>query len=477
MLCAVNCIPTTGSTVLRTPESLLDLGPASWLLLIDGALGRDDLNKLYQKHAPPTAPTTARLERHQVVGAIVGHAIERSKHGDRTALDAMSQIATKRSRTETKLLTSLTVKSAVERLTTYGGMQFKKQRSRMLWAALCDPRPELAQAGHDMLKTILQAAQSGKNQIKLPTPKKSTTSKAIPSLATPQDSATLGKLRRMLEQKNTQIDELRSTILNLHNQHAKVRGEERRDREHIQHQKSVHSDQRSELVELKKTHQELKNKLDQMIAQHNDAQQTIEHIKQDLDNAHRNHKEQLEAEQNRHQNEQTAWQRERHALLNKEQQAPHGVVVLFDAANLGAGARAAGGNLDFVSVLKRLVRGRQLRHAQAFAVAPKGAERQRFELLLRQAAIHVQWKEKQVFSDGSSKADWDVGLAVAAMQWAGRVETIILASGDGDFLPLVDALKRQGTQLEVAGWPGRIHQAWEQQAHQVTLFDSQDLIR
>ena len=153
------------------------------------------------------------------------------------------------------------------------------------------------------------------------------------------------------------------------------------------------------------------------------------------------------------------------------------MVVLFDAANLGAGARAAGGNLDFIAVLKRLLNDRPLRHAVAFAVAPKGHDRQRFEAHLRQAAIHVQWKEKQEFADGTTKADWDVGLAITAMQWAGRAETMIIASGDGDFLPLIDVLKSHGTQLEVAGWPGRIHKAWEQQANKLTLLDTQDLMR
>ena len=47
----------------------------------------------------------------------------------------------------------------------------------------------------------------------------------------------------------------------------------------------------------------------------------------------------------------------------------------------------------------------------------------------------MRWKAKQTFADGTTKADWDVGLAVTAMQWAGRAATVIIASGDGDFLP------------------------------------------
>ena len=140
---------------MSIPKSLHEIGPAAWLLLFDGALGRDDLNKLYQKNAPPQAPSSARLERQQVVGAIVGHALEQAKHDRLSALNAMSQMASKRSRTETKLLASLPSNEALDRLTTYGGMQFKKQRSRMIWAALNDARGEVSQAAQDMLLRIL----------------------------------------------------------------------------------------------------------------------------------------------------------------------------------------------------------------------------------------------------------------------------------------------------------------------------------
>ena len=47
------------------------------------------------------------------------------------------------------------------------------------------------------------------------------------------------------------------------------------------------------------------------------------------------------------------------------------------------------------------------------------------------------------------KADWDVGIAVDAIRTAELVDTIVLASGDGDFIPLVEFLKNQGRRVEV----------------------------
>ena len=47
------------------------------------------------------------------------------------------------------------------------------------------------------------------------------------------------------------------------------------------------------------------------------------------------------------------------------------------------------------------------------------------------------------------KADWDVGIAVDAIKTAAGVDTIVLVSGDGDFVPLIEYLKNQGKRTEV----------------------------
>ena len=48
----------------------------------------------------------------------------------------------------------------------------------------------------------------------------------------------------------------------------------------------------------------------------------------------------------------------------------------------------------------------------------------------------------------AQKGDWDVGLAVDAIKMAPRLDTIIIVSGDGDFIPLVEYLQTM-TQVEV----------------------------
>ena len=62
-------------------------------------------------------------------------------------------------------------------------------------------------------------------------------------------------------------------------------------------------------------------------------------------------------------------------------------------------------------------------------------------------------KDLQIYSDGAKKADWDVGMAVDAIRMANFLDVIVLVTGDGDFVPLVEYLKwGMGRQVEVAAF-------------------------
>jgi len=59
-------------------------------------------------------------------------------------------------------------------------------------------------------------------------------------------------------------------------------------------------------------------------------------------------------------------------------------------------------------------------------------------------------KDLQIFPGGIKKGDWDVGIAVDAIRLGDFfIDVLILATGDGDFVPLVDYLKGRGRQMEV----------------------------
>ena len=67
--------------------------------------------------------------------------------------------------------------------------------------------------------------------------------------------------------------------------------------------------------------------------------------------------------------------------------------------------------------------------------------------------IETKVKDLQVFSSGAKKADWDVGLAIDAVKLSPKLDSVILITGDGDFVPLVEYLQmNQGCQVEVVSF-------------------------
>jgi len=72
---------------------------------------------------------------------------------------------------------------------------------------------------------------------------------------------------------------------------------------------------------------------------------------------------------------------------------------------------------------------------------------------LEKAGLELRVKDLQIYADGTKKGDWDVGMAVDAIRMAPFLDVVVLVTGDGDFLPLVDYLKwGAGRVVEVAAF-------------------------
>lgn len=122
----------------------------------------------------------------------------------------------------------------------------------------------------------------------------------------------------------------------------------------------------------------------------------------------------------------------------------------MDAQNMYHSARSLfGGRVNFKAVLQTAVSGRQLIRAFSYVIRTKTGEEKAFLDALEKLGIELRVKDLQEFYGGAKKADWDVGLTVDAVRTAEIVDTIVIASGDGDFIPLVEYLKNQGRRVEV----------------------------
>ncbi|MEX2007990.1 MAG: NYN domain-containing protein [Candidatus Spechtbacterales bacterium] len=126
------------------------------------------------------------------------------------------------------------------------------------------------------------------------------------------------------------------------------------------------------------------------------------------------------------------------------------VAVLIDVQNLYHSAKHLHQRrVNFKEILDYAVGDRQLVRAFAYVVRTESEEEKQFFDILHTMGIEIRVKDLQIFYGGLKKADWDVGIAVDGIRLANRVDVIILMSGDGDFIPLVEYLKNQGTQTEV----------------------------
>jgi len=126
------------------------------------------------------------------------------------------------------------------------------------------------------------------------------------------------------------------------------------------------------------------------------------------------------------------------------------VALLIDVQNLYYSAKNLyGARVNFREILKTAVSQRSLIRAFAYVVRTKtGEERPFFDALIK-LGIETRVRDLQEFYGGLKKADWDVGITIDAIRIAPSVDTIVLASGDGDFLQLVEYLKNQGKRVEV----------------------------
>lgn len=132
-------------------------------------------------------------------------------------------------------------------------------------------------------------------------------------------------------------------------------------------------------------------------------------------------------------------------VKHKEQR----VAIFIDTQNLYHSAKNIyHSKVNFDAVVKRALAGRYLIRAVSYVVTTETGEEQSFFEALGKIGIEVKTKDLQIFYGGAKKADWDVGMAIDAIKLSPKVDAIVLATGDGDFVPLVEYVRSQGCQVE-----------------------------
>jgi uncharacterized LabA/DUF88 family protein len=134
-------------------------------------------------------------------------------------------------------------------------------------------------------------------------------------------------------------------------------------------------------------------------------------------------------------------------IRNPEQR----VAILVDVQNLYYSAKNLyHSRVNFKNILGLILQWRKLVRAIAYAVDTVEETNKVFIDAIHESGFEIKLKPIQTFVDGSKKADWDVGIAMDAVRLGGKVDSIILISGDGDYVPVVNYLQQsQGCLVEV----------------------------
>ncbi len=129
------------------------------------------------------------------------------------------------------------------------------------------------------------------------------------------------------------------------------------------------------------------------------------------------------------------------------------VGVFVDVGNMYHSAKNLyNAKVNFKEVLKAAVNDRKLVRAIAYVIKSKSPEEQKFFEALDSQGFEVRMKDLQVFMGGGKKGDWDAGMVVDVIKMASKIDVVVLVSGDGDFVPLVEYLQAHGILVEVLGF-------------------------
>ncbi|MBN2372197.1 NYN domain-containing protein [bacterium] len=129
------------------------------------------------------------------------------------------------------------------------------------------------------------------------------------------------------------------------------------------------------------------------------------------------------------------------------------VGVFVDVQNMFYSAKNLyHGRLDFEKFLEFALQERKLVQATAYIVKTPEIDQSKFINLLHDNAYVVKTLDLKTGTNGYAKGNWDVGIAMDILLLADKVDVICLASGDGDFVPLVKHLQNKGIRVEVYGF-------------------------
>lgn len=128
------------------------------------------------------------------------------------------------------------------------------------------------------------------------------------------------------------------------------------------------------------------------------------------------------------------------------------VIVFIDGSNLFYAASHLNIEIDYVKLLRYLTARDYLVHVFFYTgYDPTNEKQQGFLHWMSHHGFRVITKAVAQAPNGAKSANLDVEIAVDMMRLSQQCDTIVLVSGDGDFVYVVDAIADRGVRVEVVG--------------------------
>lgn len=140
--------------------------------------------------------------------------------------------------------------------------------------------------------------------------------------------------------------------------------------------------------------------------------------------------------------------------------------LFVDTQNLFHAARDGHGrNVDYQRLLAHATRGRRLAQASAYVVERDG-ERSAYGFVTKLSVLGYRVRRRTLRvhrADPEGRAvlegDWDMGIAADMVRAWDGLDVVVLASGDGDFVPIVELAQERGKRLEALAFRATTAQA------------------
>lgn len=131
------------------------------------------------------------------------------------------------------------------------------------------------------------------------------------------------------------------------------------------------------------------------------------------------------------------------------------IAIFIDGENIHYSAKHLNMRLDYLKLCNRLANGRRLVRSYFYtAVSNQSEGKIDFINFLKLNGFKVVTKELKTFTENETqqrffKGNLDLDMAIDIYEMMPNLDTVIICSGDGDFVRLVESIARQGKHVEV----------------------------